>query len=52
MPLIKSASKKAREQNIEELLATTNRPVEQVLAIAYDNQRRAKARRASGGGKR
>jgi hypothetical protein len=45
MPLIKSASKKAREQNIDTEIAA-GKPVKQAVAIGYAQQRRA-ARKAA-----
>ena len=44
MPLIKSASDKARSKNIGELIAS-GRPKDQAAAIAYDVQRRAKKKK-------
>lgn len=40
MPLIKSASKGAREENIKEIIASGH-PVNQAVAAAYHNQREA-----------
>lgn len=47
MPLIKSKSKKAREANIEELIAAGHDP-RQAEAIAYKTQRKAKSRSKRG----
>jgi hypothetical protein len=41
MPLNKSKSDKAREQNIREMIAAGH-PVEQAVAAGYDVQRRAR----------
>lgn len=41
MPLKKSSSKKAREENIKREIAA-GKPPRQAVAIAYDVQRRAK----------
>lgn len=41
MPLHKSASKKAREQNISELISAGHDP-KQAVAIAYKTQREAR----------
>lgn len=39
MPLIKSGSKKARQENIKEMIASGH-PPDQAVAAAYSNQRR------------
>ncbi|HEY5234605.1 MAG TPA: hypothetical protein VIJ14_00380 [Rhabdochlamydiaceae bacterium] len=44
MPLKKSKSNKAREQNIKEMIAAGHKP-SQAVAAAYDVQRKAKAKR-------
>lgn len=44
MPLIKSASKVARNKNIAELIASGREP-KQAAAIAYEVQRKAKLSR-------
>lgn len=44
MPLIKSASKKARQTNIEEMIAAGHKP-KQAVAAAYANQRAARAKK-------
>lgn len=50
MPLIKSVSKKAVQQNTEELIAS-GRPANQAYAIAKDVQRNArKLKKPSGAG--
>jgi hypothetical protein len=46
MPLIKSGSDKAVGKNIGELKAS-GRPQKQAIAIALDNQRRAKGEKAT-----
>ncbi len=43
MPLIKSASNKARQENIKRELAA-NKPPKQAVAIAYSVQREARRR--------
>lgn len=40
MPLIKSPSKKAREENIKEMIAAGH-PVNQAVGASYHNQREA-----------
>lgn len=49
MPLIKSAGKKAVQQNTEELIAS-GRPANQAYAIAKDVQRKARLKKPSGTG--
>lgn len=39
MPLIKSASKEARQTNIKEMIASGHKP-DQAVAAAYSNQRK------------
>lgn len=46
MPLIKSASKKARETNIAKEIAS-GKPPKQAVAIGYAVQRRAKRKRGT-----
>ena len=41
MPLKKSATKEARQENIEEMIKAGHEP-KQAVAAAYDNQRRVK----------
>ncbi len=40
MPLIKSASKEARQENIKEMIASGHKPA-QAVAASYANQREA-----------
>jgi hypothetical protein len=54
VPLIKSASKKARNANIKTLVHEVGesphvKSVKQAVAIAYSNQRRSAAKHKSGG---
>lgn len=44
MPLKKSASDKARQENIKELI-DSGKPPKQAVAIAYDVQRKAKGKK-------
>lgn len=44
MPLKKSASKQAREENIREMIKAGH-PPKQAVAAAYDTQRRAAAKK-------
>jgi hypothetical protein len=48
MPLIKSSSKRAREENIRREIAA-GKPPKQAVAIGYEQQRRAKAERGRKG---
>lgn len=43
MPLIKSASKKARQKNIKEMIASGHEP-KQAVAAAYSVQRKAEGK--------
>ena len=45
MPLIKSSTKRARQQNIETEIAT-GKPPRQAVAIGYAEQRRARKAKA------
>ena len=45
MPLVKSASKAARQKNIETEIAA-GKPVKQAVAIGYSEQRRVLKRKA------
>ncbi len=49
MPLMKKPSKKAFEHNVKAEI-NSGRPQDQALAIAYDTQRRAKAKKMAKGG--
>jgi uncharacterized protein len=44
VPLKKSASKQAREENIREMIKAGHKP-KQAVAAAYDTQRRAAAKK-------
>jgi hypothetical protein len=44
MPLVKSASKKAFQQNVRTEIEVGNKPPKQAVAIAYSEQREARKR--------